>query len=223
NFSFATRQVGGQPQPPAGEEFVSGIESLYVFFNWRQLSERTPWTWRWKVDGDTLIQVDTQWTAAPDGQFYYLSLLGEPNLPDATYTFEIEMGGILVASVDALVGLGRLPVDAFASAEGIQMNGRILDAETGQGISGAMFILLRPEFSVEDWLWDETQVLGTSLADQEGFFQLPVLLPRGTIEEPVLYSLLVRADGYLPMSADGIAVTDETESPMELTIELNRD
>lgn len=223
NLQFATAQVAGQPQPPLGQTFPTGTENLYVFFDWRQLSVGTPWTWRWKVDNDTLIQVDTQWAADPSGAFYYLSLAGEPNLPDGKYTFEIEMGGILIASAEARIGLGQLPLDAFASAEGVQVSGRILDAESGRGIPGALFIMLFSEFSVEDFVWDESQILGISLADSDGYFQLPVLVTRGTREEPLLYSLLVRAEGYLPMSADGIAVTNETQSPLELVIEMNRD
>jgi hypothetical protein len=223
NFQFSGDQVGGQPQPPIGEQFVSGTQELFVFFDWRQLSQGTPWTWRWKVDGDTLFEVNTQWAAAPDGQLYYLSLEGDPALPDATYTLEIEMGGILVASAQARVGLGRLPLDAFASAEGVTVSGRILDNESQQGIAGAMFIMLLPEFSVEDFLWDENQILAVSLADEDGFFQLPALLQRGTLDTPVLYSMLVRADGYLPMSADGIPITDQTESPFEIVVEMSRD
>jgi hypothetical protein len=34
---------------------------------------------------------------------------------------------------------------------------------------------------------------------------------------------VVRADGYLPVSADGIDVTETTESPMTFNIELNQD
>ncbi len=223
NLLFAGNQTAGFPQPPVANQFAAGIEQLYVFFNWRQISPNTPWTWRWKVDTDTLFEANTTWTAAPTGENYYLSITGEPSLPDGTYTFEIEMGGIVVASLQARVGLGQLPLDAFASAEGIQMTGYIRDAETNEGIPGAMFILLLPEFDTTDFVWDETQILSYALADSEGYFQLPALLPRGTLEEPVLYSLLVRADGYLPMSADGIAVTEITESPLEIIVELNRD
>lgn len=223
NITFALSQTAGQPTLPTGRTFQGGLESLYVFFDWRQLSVGTPWTWRWKVDNDTLFSVSTQWAAPADGQFYYLSLGGVPILPDGTYTFEIEMGGIVLFAEDVRVGLGQLPIDAFASAEGIQLTGRIIDAETGRGIPGALFIMLLVEFSVEDFLWDESQILATSLADEDGFFQLPALLERGPVDDPLLYSLLVRADGYLPMSADGIAVTTETESPLELIIELNRD
>jgi hypothetical protein len=59
--------------------------------------------------------------------------------------------------------------------------------------------------------------------NRDGFFQLPALLPRGTVDAPLLYSMLVRADGYLPMSADAIPITDQSESPFELVIEMSRD
>jgi hypothetical protein len=223
NFQFATDQVGGVPQPPVSLSFPTNTEALYVFFDWRQLSLGTPWTWRWKVDNDTLLQADTQWATSPDGKNYYISLDGDPVLPDGTYTFEIEMGGIVVADVSARIGLGQLPLDAFASAEGVRLSGRILDSQTGEGIPGAMFILLLPEFSVEDFLWDESQVLEISLADADGFFQLPDLLPRGSMQEPILYSFLVRADGYLPLNVDGLAVSLATESPLDLVVEMHRD
>ena len=51
---------------------------------------------------------------------------------------------------------------------------------------------------------------------------MPDLLPRGTIDEPVLYSVLIRAEGYIPITADAIAVTSETESPVELNVALSR-
>jgi hypothetical protein len=82
--------------------------------------------------------------------------------------------------------------------------------------------VLKSEYSIEDFLWDQSQVLGLSLADSEGRFQITELLPRGTLEEPLLYSILARAEGYLPVSADGVTVTDRTESPIEINVELSR-
>ncbi len=144
------------------------------------------------------------WDAPSDGEDYFVSLESLQNLPDGTYTLEISIQNVPLASVSARVGLGQLPVGTFASAEGVQMLGRITDAATGLGIPGAMFIVLRAEYSVEDFTWSQSQVLGTSLADSQGFFQVPVLLPRGTEDSPVLYSILVRAEGYIPVAADAI-------------------
>jgi hypothetical protein len=176
------------------------------------------------VDNDVLIEVHTQWAGDGSGENFFLSLVGSPNLPDANYTFEIEINGIRQTNeVAAGVGLGQLPVEAFASAEGIQITGQILDADTGDGIAGAMFLVLVDEHSIEDFTWDEAQVLGRARADRNGFFQVPVLIPRGTTDLPLLYSVMVRADGYLPVSQDGIIVTDETDSPLQLIVELSRD
>lgn len=218
DFRFTTAAQGEAPR----QEFPAGIERLYAFFNWRLIAPGTLWTRRWTVDGDILFEVTEPWDAPPEGQDYYVSLDSLSALPDGTYGLEIRFANVHVASAAAKVGLGQLPVGAFASAEGVQMIGRITDAETGQGIPGAMFIVLESEFSVEDFLWDQTQVLGLSMADSEGRFQIPVLLPRGTMEEPLLYSVLVRAEGYLPLNTDGIPVLPGTESPIEMNIELSR-
>lgn len=223
DLRVSTQQPGAtETVQPARSEFPSGIKTLVVFFDWRLIGPGTPWTWRWLIDGDPLIEVTEPWDAPPDGENYYLTLDSLQGLPDGTYTLEISIQNVPLASVSARVGLGQLPVGTFASAEGVQMVGRITDAATGQGIPGAMFIVLRPEYSVEDFTWSQSQVLGTSLADSQGFYQVPVLLPRGTEDDPVLYSILVRAEGYLPVSADAIPVAADTASPVEINVELSR-
>ncbi len=203
-------------------EFPAGIENLYVFFNWQLLAPGTSWTRQWSVDGDPLFEVTEPWDATPDGQNFFTSLDSLTTLPDGTYGFSIRIANVTIGTATVKVGLGQLPVGAFASASGVQMIGRITDAETGEGIPGAMFIVLKSEYSVEDFLWDESQVLGSSLADSSGRFQIPILLPRGTTDEPLLYSVLARAEGYLPVDGDGIIVIDTTQSPIELNIALTR-
>ncbi|MCZ7546650.1 MAG: hypothetical protein M5R40_25400 [Anaerolineae bacterium] len=86
------------------------------------------------------------------------------------------MGTEVLQSASAVVGSGLNSIRA-ARASGVQVAGEIVDAETGAGIPGALFILLRPEYSVEDFTWDSAQVLATSVADQEGYFEIPVRLP----------------------------------------------
>lgn len=222
NFTFTDQQLDGIATGSVRSDFQAGISELYVFFDWRLLAPGTAWTWRWLVDGDPLFEVTTPWNAPFEGTGYYTGLESMGGLPDATYTFEIAIANVTQASVSARVGLGQLPVETFESAQGVQLRGRIIDAETGTGVPGAMFIVLESEFSIEDFLWDERQVLGLSLADSAGNFQIAELLPRGTRDNPVLYSILVRAAGYLPLSADGIPVYDDTASPLELDIALSK-
>ena len=138
-----------------------------------------------------MFEVTEPWDTSPSGVDYFTGVKSTDALPDATYTFEIEIANVTQASVSARVGLGQLPVEAFASAEGVQLLGRITDTETGKGIPGAMFIVLESEFSVEDFLWEQVQVLGLSLADSTGYFEIAELLPRGTRDNPILYSCLL--------------------------------
>lgn len=222
NFRFATAQVNGAPGGTVRADFPTGISQLYVFFDWRLLAPGTMWTRRWLIDGEVLFEVTEPWSGPSQGENYFVSLSGLGTLPDATYGLEISIANVTRQSISARVGLGQLPVGVFASAAGVQMTGRIIDAETQQGIPGAMFIVLKSEYSVEDFVWNQSQVLGVSLADNEGRFQIPVLLLRGTEESPLLYSVLVRAEGYLPLSADGIAVTEDTPSPVEINAALSR-
>lgn len=227
NFRFAQGQQANLPLGIVAEGFPVTSEAIYMFFNWRQISPGTPWTWRWYVDNDLLIETNTQWQADPAGENYFVSLIGDPQLPEATYRFEIDINGIILTTdpetTETRLGIGQLPVDTFASAEGVRLAGYIRDAETGKGIPGALFVILQPDYSVEDFLWQANQVLGQAEADEDGFFQITELVPRGTTDEPLLYSVLIRAEGYLPVDADGIIVTDETESPLQMTVELNRD
>jgi hypothetical protein len=215
---FTTEETAGAP---IAAEFPAGTTNLFVFFNWNLIAPGTVWTRRWLVDGDVLFEVTEPWDAASQGENYFVSLDSLGTLPDGTYRLEISIANVTLESIEARVGLGQLPVDTFASSEGVQMMGQITDAENGEGIPGAMFIVLQSEFSIEDFLWTQSQVLGVSLADSQGRYQLPVLLPRGTEDEPLLYSVLVRAEGYLPVNADGIAVIDSTESPVEINVELS--
>lgn len=222
SFRFTNEQISGVPTGSIRSEFPAGIEQLFAFFNWRLLAPGTPWTRRWLVDGDVLFEVTEPWSAPIEGENFFLGLDSLAALPDGTYGVEILISNTSMGTVTARVGLGQLPVGVFAGASGVQMSGRITDAETGQGIPGAMFLVLQSEFSAEDFLWTQNQVLGLSLADSEGRFLVSSLLPRGTDEEPLLYSVLVRAAGYLPVSADGIIVGESTESPVTLNVELSR-
>ncbi|NDJ75036.1 MAG: hypothetical protein GYB65_02150 [Chloroflexi bacterium] len=220
-FRFSTEQAGGVPvEETVRAEFPPAIEQLYVFFDWRLIAPGTLWTRRWLVDNEVLFQVTEPWRAPPDGQNLFFSLDSLGTLPDGTYAFEIQIANVTQEVERVRVGLGQLPVEVFESAEGAQMSGTITDAETGAGIPGAMFIVLEPEFSIEDFLWESRQIRSLSTADENGRFQVPILLRRGTEDEPLLYSIMVMADGYLPVSADGILVDNTTESPVEINVEL---
>ena len=197
--------------------FPAGTERLYGFFDYQNLAPGIPWTQRWSIDNDTLFVITQPWRGESSGQNGSASLEGIDRLPDGTYTLELLVGNELLQTATAVVGAGVNNI-RLARASGVRMVGEIVDAETGRGIPGALFILLRAEYSVEDFTWDGAQVLATSVSDAEGYFEIPMRLPLDQF-----YSVVVRAEGYLPVNADAIEVTVETPDPLVMRLEMNKD
>ncbi len=216
NVSFASIVTGDKPSDP-GTTFNTSITRLYTTFNWNELAAGTPWTWRWSVDGNPLFESTQPWQPTV-GSLFWLRIEGTGHLPDGSYTLELLVQGVSMGKATAKVGLGQLPVNTFATAAGIQLQGRVTDAETGQGIPGVMFIVLRGDVASKEFTWRMTEVDAISISDSQGQFQLNRLLPRG-----VSYNLIIVARGYLPISTDGLKLDDKVKSPLVLNIELNRD
>jgi Trypsin-like peptidase domain/Carboxypeptidase regulatory-like domain len=219
-LSFATDLKDNQPAGSVGTAFPNTIQRLYATFNWRELGAGTPWTWRWTVDNNPLFEVTQPWENAPGGTAAWVRLDAQGHLPDGSYKLELLVAGVVMVSATAKVGLGQLPVTTFGIAEGVQLQGRVTDAETGQGIPGVAFIVLKTDFATRDFTWDMSQVYEMSLTDADGRFSLSKLLVRSETDE---YSIVVVARGYLPVMTDGMAINAKTKNPLILNVELNRD
>jgi hypothetical protein len=198
--------------------FPGEIDTLYALFDWQQIARGTLWTLRWSVDGEVFYQRTVPWSGPESGENFLVRLTNPTGVPDGTYRIDLLVNNVQFATAQARVGIGQLPIDRFALASGIELRGRILDANTGQGIPGVTFVLLGEEFSVEDFLWDQEQIYALSITDRNGRFQLDRLL-----ELDVPYSVIIVAEGYLPILADGVTVTAESPNPLELTIYLTPD
>jgi len=79
--------------------------------------------------------------------------------------------------------------------EGVTVSGRIESADTGRGIEGALFVVLQPDVTVEEFLEDflEEQTLTYATADRDGRFVLRAPIPRGES-----FGVVLGAEGYLP-------------------------
>lgn len=203
--------------------FSDRISALYALFDWQQIAAGTPWTLTWYVDREVFFEQTLLWTGAANGQNYLLRLSAPEGIPDATYVVEIRLNNILLGRAEAQVGIGQLSIDQFAQASGVLLRGRILDADTGQGIPGVSFILISADFSVAEFIWSQSQVYAIATTDQNGVFEIARPLQYSTENNTVAYSVIIAAKGYVPISADGIEVTLETPNPLELTIYLYRD
>jgi Trypsin-like peptidase domain len=203
--------------------FPSTVNTLYLLFDWQQMAPGTLWKMTWSVDGDVFYEQIVPWSASESGQNYFFRFQNPAGIPDGTYSVELSINNIVLAKTEAQVGIGQLPIDRFAQASGVQMRGQILDADTHQGLPGVTFILISAEFSVSEFTWDQNQVYAMAVTDQNGFFEIDRPLELSTKDKPVAYSAIIAADGYLPISADGITVDDKTENPLNMVIYLTHD
>jgi S1-C subfamily serine protease len=203
---------------PRISSFSAGATELYALFDWQTLAAGTPYTIRWLIDGNPFFEQTIPWSQPSSGSGYLYRLGSPQGLPDGTYALEIYLGALRLGRAEARIGIGQLPIDPFALTDNVQMRGQILDAATGEGIPGVSFILISDQFAVADFLasWDMSQVYAFAITDREGRFAVDRPL---SFDAP--YSVLIVAEGYLPIQADGVIVTTE-ELPVNLTIYLSR-
>jgi hypothetical protein len=225
NLNFASELRNGLPAGTRGTNFAEQVQTLFATFDWRDLAPNTPWTWRWTVDGNLLFQVTQPWYNDVNGTLAWLGLASLGDIPDGSYTLEIIIGGVVWASQTATVGLGQLPVTIFARVEGVPMSGLIVDATTGEGIPGVTVIVLKPEFAVDDFTRNMAEVYSMAITDFAGQFILPIPLAYPTPpDDSEFYSIIIMAEGYLPLAADGIEVTAGSVVPIVFErLEMNRD
>jgi S1-C subfamily serine protease len=217
NFTFAS-ELTPEPGGVIGTTFPAGLQKLYALYDWRDIALGTPVTWRWTIDDKPLFENTQAWTGELNGSRGWVGLETTGQLPDGSYTLEIIIAGVVKGSATAEVGIGQLPVALFTTAEGINVRGRIIDAETQEGIHGAMLIILKPDFDVRDFTWQMIEVFDVAYTDLDGYFFFPKLLPRKET-----YSIIIIAKGYLGLATDGLRVEEDAILPIQLRLEMNRD
>lgn len=194
------------------------VPQLFSTFRFRNLQPGIPWAWRLTVDGNPLFEGVQPWQAEVGSSYFWLRIDSATTLPDGLYKLELYIEGILMQQASVKIGIGQLPVETFLRASGVQIQGRILDAETRQGVSGVMVIVIKGTVITKEFTWDMSEVVELAITDSLGQFQLKRLLPRNET-----YNMMVVARGYLPLSTDGIKLDNSTKNPFILTIELNKD
>jgi hypothetical protein len=204
--------------------FPNTTPQLYATFTWLNLAPGTPWTWRWLVDNNPLFEQTQPWNSNAvsgsgntNGSTAWLRLDAPGHLPDGSYTIELLVAGVSMGKAVAKVGVGQLPIALFAEPVGVQVGGRITDAETGQPIVGAAVIVLKTTLSSAEFTGAVSDIDQLLLTDSQGRFQLLRLLPRGTA-----YSVIIRAQGYLNMATDALTIDDKTPNPLTISVQMSR-
>ncbi|MFN2110945.1 MAG: hypothetical protein ACK2UI_14925, partial [Anaerolineae bacterium] len=212
----------GNPVNP-GEAFSSGTEELHFFVEYNGMQDGLSFDERWLFDGDELLTVNLTWDQGKSGTFsdFIYRKSGDP-LWDGAYTVELYLEGELVQSASATIGGGTIggeapPTPVPPTGKGLQIQGYILDANTQRGIEGAVYVVLVPGVTVNEWEGDEEDVYTGGVADTDGYFELDGLLERGKA-----YSIIVWAEGYAPVTGDGVQIGNEA-SPLEVEILLQKE
>ncbi len=99
----------------------------------------------------------------------------------------------------------------------VQIVGRIVDADTGKPIVGALFVILKAGLSWDDFSGDEADVLEAVRTDRRGRFETRPVFERGKT-----YSVGWGAKGYREVTHDNLEVTDDTPDVVEATLKLQR-
>ncbi|MEO8607639.1 MAG: trypsin-like peptidase domain-containing protein [Chloroflexota bacterium] len=224
HFAIADTDADAQKATPISN-ISDHVNVFYALFDWQQIATGTLWTIRWSVDGTPFYEQVIPWNAPESGTNFEMRLSSPSGIPDGTYKIDLLLNNVQLATAQAQVGIGQLPIDQFAQASGVNVEGRILDSTTLQGIPNVTLILISADFSVGEFsaAWDQNQVYATAVTDSEGYFEIDRPLALSTDDNKVAYSALVAADGYLPVSADGLEVDSTTENPLSVTIYLTRD
>ena len=215
---FASRvDAQGNPVNP-GTSFPAGITELYFFFDYVGMQDGMNLNVRWLLNDEELLTYDESWSRGESGTFYdsIYRTSGDP-LPDGQYKVELYIEGQLVQEGSATVGTGVAPTPIPTPTEGLYIQGYVLDADTGQGIPGALFVVLNPGITIDGWDGSTAQIYTSAETDANGYFELPLPLERGQS-----YSMMIWAESYKPTGGDDIPVGDEP-SPFEMEIELQRE
>ena len=198
----------------------SGAEAgmLNGSFDWQQIAPGTPWRLRLLVDDEPFFDRSLPWTNLDSGRDYNAQIRSAGAIPDGTWGMQLLINNVLLASTETQVGIGRLFIDRFASAEGLRLRGRIIDGQNGAGLPGVNFVLITEDYSIADFEWRQDQIFATAQTDRNGNFEVERLLQRNTP-----YSVIINAEGWLPLAADAYTFDDGAPNPVELIIPLTRD
>ena len=216
-FQRANSPLEAPTRAPA-RTFPDGVNTLYASFDWQQIAPGTLWTMRWLVDNSVFYERTRAWNSAQSGNDFTTRVTAPDGLPDGTYRLELLINNVTLISEEITVGIGQLEIDRFAQAGGVQLRGRIIDAESGNGLQGVTFMLITEDYAVADFVWDREQLYAIATSDQQGDFEID-----RPLELDTPYSVLITAEGYLPVSADGFSVEADNANPLEITIPLTRD
>lgn len=174
-------------------DYPTGAERITAMFTWSGFTddEDTLDVWYDADPGATdpvLLTTPGRWVDGPAGDCYALSIfMGDGSaLAEGAYGVRVLAGGRLRTVGDATTTIGRQTVD------GVNVTGRVIDADTGKGVKEAWVVLLVQGTDIQDWLDNpsERAIAASGIADKKGYYETSPAIAPGE------YPFLVYAEGY---------------------------
>jgi hypothetical protein len=198
--------------------FAAGLEELHAFSDYSGMEDGLDFAITWYVDGQLVIESPYEWDEGESGTWHDYLYNRSGELPDAEYTLELLLEGQVIQSGTTTVGTGVQPTpEPRPEVDGVQVQGTIVDLDTGRPIVGALFLVLKPGISLDAFQWTEGELYTSTETDRWGFFELPDLLERGEC-----YSMIMGAEGYWPYGEDDVCVGTEADDIIDITIQLEK-
>lgn len=165
-------------------------------------------------EGNVIIEQKDNWDDGEQGR-KTVKIANQRGVPNGKYR--------LVVGIKGEIGLeGEMHVGPLVDESDSEISGRIVDADSGRGVDGALVIVLKPRVEMRRFLSSrrESDVQSSTESERDGSFKLPEQLPKGHA-----YSMVVAARGYRPLTVEQ-ALRVSTGAPEHANIgeiELERD
>ncbi|MDH4136487.1 MAG: S1C family serine protease, partial [Anaerolineae bacterium] len=217
-FTFAADVDSDYNPIGATDTFDSGVSKVYAVYQYEGMEDGQAWSRTWYLDGEAALSQDETWDGGESGNGW-LNIYNNGGLPDGAYDLVVWVGGKEVQEGSFTIGQPGSTLPVQAADEGVWIQGSIVDAATGRGIKGATFVALVPGTTVSDFDANPSEDLfyAVGQADAQGYFQLDQALERGE-----RYSIIIGARGYKRIARNNLLVEEDSESPLEMTIELQK-
>lgn len=203
-------------EEPAVDVYPSGVEAIEPYFEYTCVPKNTEIVTVFTLDGEEVFSDSEAVPATGSSDYYFYSLTSKKGaMPDGEWGVSFLVNDETVA--EGSITVGGDPSEP-AVADAVQVGGTVVDKRTKKPLKGAMFVVLNPGVTVQQFADDdfaEEDVFTSATTDAKGQFVLDTPLERN-----VEYSILVAAKGYKPLAQDGFVVNDEDPDPLILNVAL---
>jgi hypothetical protein len=204
-----------------GNAFDTGTTQVVGVFAFQNMRNGMKWGAVWQYNGETAIDQrnDGTWKNGAKGTTG-VSLALDEGLPDGTYDLILYINNKAVQQGTFTIGdataepTPEAPATPGPDQTGVTLKGQIVDADTQEGIPGAILLILKPGVNLNDLTQEnlEENTAAVGQADQDGFYITAPGIDRGQT-----YSVIVAADGYQAgIYEDALTINEDDADLLEV-------